>query len=590
MLASQKSPQARLRKFAKVALAGIAMLIVPIRPTWALRIHVDPNLGADEPERDGGPSLPFRTVTYAIARAGARGASGELEILLGPGEYREVDPFSPELGGETFPLRLPACFSRISLRAAGGTSGASSPAFVGASYELGLLEIAREGADESADVELEGIAFSGGAVAVGIFAGREAVIAAKVVRCTLEDQSLSAVEVQAAPKSQVSFVLEGSAVRRSGGGVLAETSREAFLDLRVEGSQIEDLKAYGPAGLLGSAVDVHVESRAHAEVSVARNALRGVSSGLQLTSAEPDPSDPFPEAAVSARFVGNLVAGRILRGGPSDPGVRAKCGVYLSLWPHHEIDLLIASNTFAEIAGPVVFHDNLGPNGAAGPCPLGPENPARVPFTFVNNLCYRILADSEFDIEVPGACFPPEGVRILCNLLEKSALGWASVSGNRSQDPLLVDPDAGDFRPRPDSPAVDSADSAYSDLALLDLDGRCRRSLSTCRLDLEAYPMDVGAYEAPGFCDRDVRPFVRGDCDQDAESSLEISDAIFSFSHLFLGGRTPASADACDANDDGSLDLTDGIYTLAYLFLGGPPPPEPFEELGTDPTRDCLEP
>ena len=77
--------------------------------------------------------------------------------------------------------------------------------------------------------------------------------------------------------------------------------------------------------------------------------------------------------------------------------------------------------------------------------------------------------------------------------------------------------------------------------------------------------------------------------DADGDGKLNISDAIFTLSALFLGGAGPECLDAADSNDDGLLNLTDGVYTLNALFLGGPMPPPPgAEACGADPTTDDL--
>jgi hypothetical protein len=94
--------------------------------------------------------------------------------------------------------------------------------------------------------------------------------------------------------------------------------------------------------------------------------------------------------------------------------------------------------------------------------------------------------------------------------------------------------------------------------------------------------------EEPGeifLCPPEV-PFFRGDCNQD--KSMDISDAIWALSFLFLGGKKPGCITACDANDDGFLDITDPIYTLNHLFLGGRSPPPPRDECGVDPTPGTL--
>ena len=69
--------------------------------------------------------------------------------------------------------------------------------------------------------------------------------------------------------------------------------------------------------------------------------------------------------------------------------------------------------------------------------------------------------------------------------------------------------------------------------------------------------------------------------DANGDWSLDMSDAVYLLSHLFLGGPAPVGV-ACgpapaaiangDANGDRSVDLSDGIYLLAHLFLGGPAP------------------
>jgi hypothetical protein len=74
--------------------------------------------------------------------------------------------------------------------------------------------------------------------------------------------------------------------------------------------------------------------------------------------------------------------------------------------------------------------------------------------------------------------------------------------------------------------------------------------------------------------------FTRGDVD--ASGSYNITDGIYIFSYLFIGGPPPPCDDAADANDDGKLDMSDGIYILQYLFVGGPPPPDP------SPRKECL--
>ncbi|MBN1444031.1 MAG: IPT/TIG domain-containing protein [Planctomycetes bacterium] len=77
--------------------------------------------------------------------------------------------------------------------------------------------------------------------------------------------------------------------------------------------------------------------------------------------------------------------------------------------------------------------------------------------------------------------------------------------------------------------------------------------------------------------------FRRGD--SDGSGTRDISDGIFIFNYLFLGGRTPECMSAADVNADARVDISDGIYLLSFLFLGGSPPPAPFPDCGVEPVN-----
>ena len=89
---------------------------------------------------------------------------------------------------------------------------------------------------------------------------------------------------------------------------------------------------------------------------------------------------------------------------------------------------------------------------------------------------------------------------------------------------------------------------------------------------------------------RDLPVFLRGDGNEDG--IVDLSDAVFALSWLFLGGRGPGCLAAVDANDDDIVDVADPSYLLNHLFLGAPPPPAPYPEcdiaeLDADVTLDC---
>jgi hypothetical protein len=84
--------------------------------------------------------------------------------------------------------------------------------------------------------------------------------------------------------------------------------------------------------------------------------------------------------------------------------------------------------------------------------------------------------------------------------------------------------------------------------------------------------------------------FIRGDDNQDG--AVDISDPLYSLSHLFLGGPR-LCLEAMDTNDDGQLDLSDPVYNLSALFMGGPLPPPPYPSCNQDPappTLGCAKP
>jgi len=93
------------------------------------------------------------------------------------------------------------------------------------------------------------------------------------------------------------------------------------------------------------------------------------------------------------------------------------------------------------------------------------------------------------------------------------------------------------------------------------------------------------------FGDNPVNDFIRGDSNDDG--LLNVSDAVFTLSFLFIGDELPECVAAADTNDDGTVNITDVIRALNFLFMGGAgAPPPPFPEPGEDPTQDlgCREP
>lgn len=85
--------------------------------------------------------------------------------------------------------------------------------------------------------------------------------------------------------------------------------------------------------------------------------------------------------------------------------------------------------------------------------------------------------------------------------------------------------------------------------------------------------------------------FLRGNPNHD--DKVDISDAVWILSELFLWPAQTTCLDAADVNDDGKIDITDSIYLLNFQFLGGRPVPPPYPACGKDPgdddALDCAE-
>jgi hypothetical protein len=90
-----------------------------------------------------------------------------------------------------------------------------------------------------------------------------------------------------------------------------------------------------------------------------------------------------------------------------------------------------------------------------------------------------------------------------------------------------------------------------------------------------------------GLGDACQRPLLQGGLripgDGNGDGKLDISDAVYLLSLLFLGNaeappcgdRTlghPANKALLNTNGDAGVDISDAVATLSYLFLGGPPP------------------
>jgi hypothetical protein len=101
-----------------------------------------------------------------------------------------------------------------------------------------------------------------------------------------------------------------------------------------------------------------------------------------------------------------------------------------------------------------------------------------------------------------------------------------------------------------------------------------------------------GSSVSPHLTDAELRvanraaEFLRGDTNGD--SKADMSDPITILGHLFLGGRIRNCRDAADVDDSGFINIADAVFELSFLFLSGASPPPPGSRSCGDPTADPL--
>lgn len=150
--------------------------------------------------------------------------------------------------------------------------------------------------------------------------------------------------------------------------------------------------------------------------------------------------------------------------------------------------------------------------------------------------------------------------------------------GNTHENPFFVNPEAGDYRLRPDSPMINAGIIEGELDAEVDIEGNPRWCWDG---------IDMGAYE---YC-REVEPgpltqFKRGDVNVDAQTN--IADAISLLEFLFVQKTEMPCLTALDANDDGKINLADPVVILCYAYADAGRLPPPFFSCGEDPTWDGI--
>lgn len=81
--------------------------------------------------------------------------------------------------------------------------------------------------------------------------------------------------------------------------------------------------------------------------------------------------------------------------------------------------------------------------------------------------------------------------------------------------------------------------------------------------------------DTSGEIEYDVPPHLVQPGDTNHDRRFDVSDAVGTLWHLFMGGEITCPG-AVEVNGDARNEVGDAIYMLSFLFQGGaPPPPEP---------------
>jgi hypothetical protein len=84
-----------------------------------------------------------------------------------------------------------------------------------------------------------------------------------------------------------------------------------------------------------------------------------------------------------------------------------------------------------------------------------------------------------------------------------------------------------------------------------------------------------------------VTAYLRSDAN--ADGRIDVADAIWMLSDLFLGGVHLDCEAASDSNADGAYDVADPTFVIQFQFLEGSAPPAPYPDCGTTPSQEAAD-
>ncbi|MEM7233278.1 MAG: hypothetical protein AAF517_13965, partial [Planctomycetota bacterium] len=549
---------------------------------FALDLSVDLYNGVFDVARiDAGQTV--QTMNFAFEVAQQRRVEA-LVLRLGAGEYTG-GRLSDRLADEVLPLRWeadaeePFALKRLEIRGALEADPTATLIRVVAS-ELGFLEVDLPVGSEPRAFRLtiSGVTLRGGGRHISIDgstadgAGEPAIGTAldiDISNCHFESAQGSVIEVAAGMAAESSIAVRDSSMVDCATALSVEALNDAAAEVVFARNVVRKVLAIEPSGALSGAIQLYAGRGSSLDAVILNSEIRDASTAIVCGAHE-------RATELNCQIGGNLIY----------TSVEPPAGIFRSrFYALHALVLEVPRSVGGQIDW---IHNTVF--GVTGPVfrLREPDHP-KLSVLVSNSVFWgdetRVLGslpDAKALVMAPS------------NIAPRSSLAEANRAGVRTTDPGFADPASDDYSLRANSSALDLAQVATTDrlVALLsehideraDLAGNCRRSQVGSRGDTLSFPADLGAYEAPGDCAYEV--FLRGDCDSNERQ--EVSDAIFTFRYLFLGGAQPLCQNACDSDDSGSLEISDGIYFLSYLFLGGAPPPAPSRDLGPDPTPDDL--
>lgn len=558
------------RRVGSVLVLVLPLLALTGGPLSGLRagdVWVDPESGIDGEDR-GSFEAPLRTLGFALGKLETEGGLAS-SLLLGAGAF--VGGERLESLPDTFPLVTSGV--RPSLAVVGCRGEPASIRIDSTSPERDILRLeigdARPG--EVAHLSVSGVRFTGGRSAVALVGADGVDVELDVESCDFTETEAAAIEILSGHDARTTVRIVDCRFEGPGSGLAVEAVGGARVELTVERCRFAGMPALDAGGLLGGAIELHVDEGGALDAAVRRCELRDTAGAFLLSSGTTEDAG----GALRLTVASTLVHSTPPESAAGDIDVApCRSAFYLATRPGFDVRVDVLHSTFWGVSRSIVHVEDLAD-----------LTEGMLPVRFDGNVFAGGGVTPLGAWATSGSGPVPPSAELGVNLAPEA---WRpDLPGERGifAPPRLVDPGSGDYRPAPDSPAIDAGDaSLLGDLGTRDLDGRCR--LTSPSGGPHARP-DLGAYEASGVCAEAMqRPFVRGDCD--AGGAVQMTDAIYLFGHLFLGVEDPPCADGCDANDDGSLDITDGIYTLSWLFLGGGDFPSPWPGAGADLTPDRL--